>query len=301
MIGNKKNIVNGKPIEMRCKLNELRIQKHYCDVTVVVDGDNVRFPCHRVVLASVSDYFHSLFISDLWDEANPETTLKEIDEQTFEMILKFAYLGELNITKENAFALLKSGHFLEMTKFSKMCMDYIEKTTEVSNILDIFLYAICPINDLQFAKKVAQHIAPQFKNIADESEFLNMPFDALNLLLSEFVSYNRSYRYSCDHNERNTYLIPDTGARKTCYFCCTHCEVRMYTKTMLNHLVKWMNHDLIERRQYFGQLARHAKVPDDFIDYWKDMLNGLAEQYSEKMEQHSCMVIGPLSLRPISP
>ncbi|KAH9498980.1 hypothetical protein Btru_004127 [Bulinus truncatus] len=69
----------------------------YTDVTFIV-GDK-RFPAHRLVMASISDYFESLFKID--EKVNGEVNLSSVSPEDFLFLLNFAYTGQVDITKDN--------------------------------------------------------------------------------------------------------------------------------------------------------------------------------------------------------
>ena len=61
----------------------------------------------KVILASSSKYFHTMFLSGFKEKDTGRVELQGVDVATFEDIIKFIYTaGQLQITTDNAQALL---------------------------------------------------------------------------------------------------------------------------------------------------------------------------------------------------
>ena len=54
-------------------LNQLKIQKHLCDVIIICD--NERFDAHKIVLAAASEYFYAMFAGGM---AESRPSLNEV-------------------------------------------------------------------------------------------------------------------------------------------------------------------------------------------------------------------------------
>ena len=69
-------------------------------------GDTL-FPAHRVVLASYSDYFHSIFTDG--KEANQEVIEmkdKSISPQILKIVMDSIYTGDLHVNQKSVFEVL---------------------------------------------------------------------------------------------------------------------------------------------------------------------------------------------------
>ena len=110
------------------KLNDVFLKEKYCDVNVRVR--NKDFSCHRVVLASVSEYFDALF--GFKEKAVQETTLRDIESETFAEIVKSIYEGrECTFTVNNVHSLLRASLFLGILSMEKSCMRRISPEEQV--------------------------------------------------------------------------------------------------------------------------------------------------------------------------
>lgn len=50
-------------------------------------------PAHKVVLASVSPYFHAMFNDDLAEKLQGEVTIQDIDATALQTLVEYSYTG----------------------------------------------------------------------------------------------------------------------------------------------------------------------------------------------------------------
>lgn len=58
-------------------------------------GGAAAVQAHRIVLASVSPYFHAMFNGDLAEKMLPEVTLHDVDPTALTTLVDYAYTGEV--------------------------------------------------------------------------------------------------------------------------------------------------------------------------------------------------------------
>ena len=69
------------------------------DVCITVD--NQEFFCHRAVLAASSCYFHAMFTSNLAESHQSDVRLHEVDAESVDALINYAYTGRVRITQCN--------------------------------------------------------------------------------------------------------------------------------------------------------------------------------------------------------
>jgi len=69
------------------------------DVCVAVDER--QFFCHRAVLAATSCYFHAMFTSSLAESRQSDVRLHEVDADSVNALIDYAYTGRVRITQFN--------------------------------------------------------------------------------------------------------------------------------------------------------------------------------------------------------
>ena len=67
------------------------------DVCVAVDEQ--QFFCHRAVLAATSCYFHAMFTSSLAESRQSDVRLYEVDAESVNALIDYAYTGRVRITQ----------------------------------------------------------------------------------------------------------------------------------------------------------------------------------------------------------
>ena len=94
------------------RLAEMRHRVELCDVTIVVDGEEIR--AHRAVLASCSPYFHAMFTSNMAECGQERVQLKELDASSVSQVVQFAYTAEIDVTEKNVQQLLPAASLLQV-------------------------------------------------------------------------------------------------------------------------------------------------------------------------------------------
>ncbi len=120
------------------------------DVTLVVAGE--RFPCHKCVLASLSDYFNAMFTNELAESKQSEVTMNSFEASTMKLIIDYAYTSQLNITDNNVQAVLTAANIFDIKTLKEACSRYMEWQMEESNCkskFDICIYLSCCNNRIQ--------------------------------------------------------------------------------------------------------------------------------------------------------
>ncbi|XP_055028488.2 transcription regulator protein BACH2 [Misgurnus anguillicaudatus] len=113
-------------------LNEQRKQDVLCDVTVLVEGREIR--AHRAVLAASSQYFSLLLRGQT--EHEPVISLpQKITERGFGPLLQFAYTAKLLLNRENIQDVMCCAEFLGMHNLEDSCFLFLQDQmkSEVDN------------------------------------------------------------------------------------------------------------------------------------------------------------------------
>ncbi|XP_059374666.1 transcription regulator protein BACH2-like isoform X2 [Carassius carassius] len=104
-------------------LNEQRKQDVLCDVTVLVEGREIR--AHRAVLAACSQYFSLLLRGQR--EHEPIINLpQKITEKGFVPLLQFAYTAKLLLNKDNIHNVMCCAEFLGMHNLEDSCFRFLQ-------------------------------------------------------------------------------------------------------------------------------------------------------------------------------
>ena len=116
-------------------LDQLRQQASFCDVNIIV-GDQ-RFPAHKAVLSSTSDYFQGMFSTGFQESTMNEITVNGT-EKSFAQILDFAYTGYFMLSMETVIDILKMACYMVFTEALEVCAEYLKDVKDQLAIEDCF-------------------------------------------------------------------------------------------------------------------------------------------------------------------
>lgn len=94
------------------RLAEMRHRAELCDVTILVDGEEI--PAHRAILASCSPYFHAMFTSRMAECGQDRVELKGLDAGSVSRLVEFSYTAEIDVTERNVQQLLPAASLLQV-------------------------------------------------------------------------------------------------------------------------------------------------------------------------------------------
>ncbi|MEQ2290752.1 hypothetical protein AMECASPLE_006266 [Ameca splendens] len=111
-------------------LNEQRLLGHYCDVSILVQGQS--FKAHRAVLAASSLYFRDLFssVADPSSSSSSSSSSQAVFElpssvtpTCFQQILSFCYTGRLSMAASEQLVLMYTAGYLQIQNIVERGME----------------------------------------------------------------------------------------------------------------------------------------------------------------------------------
>ncbi|XP_017158764.1 nucleus accumbens-associated protein 2-like [Poecilia reticulata] len=110
-------------------LNEQRLLGHYCDVSILVQGQ--AFKAHRAVLAASSLYFRDLFssVADPSSSSSPSSSQavfelpSSVTPACFQQILSFCYTGRLSMAASEQLVLMYTAGYLQIQNIVERGME----------------------------------------------------------------------------------------------------------------------------------------------------------------------------------
>ena len=103
--------------KVRASMEEMRLARILCDVTLV--AGNVDIPAHRIVLASTSLYFWSMFTINFKEKESSRIQIKEVEPEILSLLVEYCYTSKISITEDNVgdiFTASKMLQFWEVTE-----------------------------------------------------------------------------------------------------------------------------------------------------------------------------------------
>ena len=110
----KRNDFQSKTSEL---FSALRLEKDFYDVTLVTD-DDVQISAHKLILASSSGFFKSIFRKNI--HPHPLLYLSEIDSKSLGFVLDYIYQGEVKMNQQQVDTFLKISRKLKIQDFMRL-------------------------------------------------------------------------------------------------------------------------------------------------------------------------------------
>ncbi|XP_057673478.1 kelch-like protein 3 isoform X1 [Corythoichthys intestinalis] len=170
-------------------LNALRLDNSFCDVTLCCGGQE--FPCHRIVLASFSNYFQTMFKTNLKESKQDRVAINGAEPQMIGMLVSYAYTAEVYISKTNVQALLAAANLMDVMAVRDACCRFMERQMDETNCVGIHCFAeahSCKLLEKQSMDYILEH----FSSVCLQEEFLTLCVDKLvEILDSDFLHVAR--------------------------------------------------------------------------------------------------------------
>lgn len=134
---------------------------------------------HRVMLASVSNYFHTLLIRNV----SNELTLYDTSGVQIRIIGFFVYNGLIDQNFDTIELTLKTATRFHINNMVKACKTFLETNLDVHSCVTVYClsnkYDIADVKDKAF-----ELILQNFERVAKERQFLQLSSNDLQLILN---------------------------------------------------------------------------------------------------------------------
>ncbi|KAE9544774.1 hypothetical protein AGLY_000316 [Aphis glycines] len=203
-------------------LQSLRKDKVLCDIKIETDDGTIIFG-HKIVLISVSKYFHEFFTD--FNESNIDhINIKELDSTALQLLINYIYTGEIIITKDNVKVLLAAANFLQLDYVKSVCAEFLITQLDASNCLGIKAFADL-YDCIELSTCSQTYIKHRFLEVVDNDEFLSLSSVEVIKLIS------------C-----NDIFVP---LEEKVFECVIH----------------WLKHELDSRKDFLPELMEHVRLP----------------------------------------
>ncbi|XP_041793885.1 nucleus accumbens-associated protein 2-like [Chelmon rostratus] len=162
-------------------LNEQRLLGHYCDVSILVQGQ--AFKAHRAVLAASSLYFRDLFSSAADSSSSSSSSSQAVFElpssvtpTCFQQILSFCYTGRLSMAASEQLVLMYTAGYLQIQNIVERGMELMMMKASSSSssplCCDSQTTSADELGSFD-APTVQQHSAPQLQEASPDQPSLS--------------------------------------------------------------------------------------------------------------------------------
>uniref|UniRef100_A0A1I8JRW1 BTB domain-containing protein n=1 Tax=Macrostomum lignano TaxID=282301 RepID=A0A1I8JRW1_9PLAT len=170
----------------------IRRQGKLCDVTLRVAGS--KFSAHRVVLAASIPFFYGMFMHDMKECAKGEVEMQGIEANALELLINFAYTGEVQITCENVQELFSGASYLQVPRSRTPACDFMR----APNVAEVCRFAQ-QFDCQPLVAECQAYMTEHFTQLAATEEFKALTLDELTGLLirDEVHVYQAGLRWLC--------------------------------------------------------------------------------------------------------
>ncbi|XP_055947523.1 kelch-like protein 17 isoform X1 [Argiope bruennichi] len=203
-------------------MNCMRQNRQLCDVSLHAGNDVIL--AHKVVLASCSAYFLAMFNCDMSEKNKSSITMHDVDPSALQLLVDFAYTGEVLISEDNVQVLLPVASLLQVQSVREACCKFLLRQLHPSNCLGIRSFADAHSCD-ELHRKSHKYALQNFQEVALTEEFLLLPFcEVRDLIASDQLN-----------------VVSEEVVYKS--------------------IVTWIRHDASTRERYLGKLLYHVRLP----------------------------------------
>lgn len=175
--------------EAFANLNELRRNGQLCDVILLSNGR--RLHAHKVVLAATIPYFNVMFTTDMVEATQLEIAIYEIECETLEQLVTFAYTGELKISAGNVQSVMIGANFLQLEDVVEECSSFLLARLHSSNVIAVSSF--CTALGCKSVVTVSEaFIQKHFIAVSKSEQFLSLELADVVSILSQDNLYVES-------------------------------------------------------------------------------------------------------------
>ncbi|XP_062906772.1 kelch-like protein 9 isoform X2 [Mobula hypostoma] len=163
--------------------NNLRNEGLLCDVTLVPGDSDEKFPVHRAMMASASDYFKAMFTGGMKEQELNSIKLHGISKIGLKNIVEFIYTSKLALNVDNLQDILEAASFLQILPILEFCKELLISQVSVENCVEFGRIA----NTFHLTKLhnfIKDFIVKNFSTVLSNGEFLKLSLDQFLSVLS---------------------------------------------------------------------------------------------------------------------
>ena len=155
-------------------LRNLFQQDELTDVMLSAEGQSI--PCHRVLLAAASKFFHGKLVIHPESLEHNLLDIEDIDFDTLRSIVYFIYSGHADLTVEKTQKMIPASVSLMLPELTNMCKEFLLEKVRHDTTSCIAIYRIAKANSLDdVGEKAKQVMLKNFQDLTRTDAFKEMP------------------------------------------------------------------------------------------------------------------------------
>ncbi|XP_061184544.1 kelch-like protein 26 [Saccostrea echinata] len=168
--------------KLSSSLLQLYDEQKFCDFRVSVEKRV--FKVHKVVMASVSEYFRAMLEHDMLENQKGLLELKSLSVAGVEPLIKFSYSGTMTLNLGNIYEVMNAATFLQIMPAVDCCVQYLKNKLTFENAEELLriadLYSIP-----QLKSYYRKYILSNFLEFGLTDQFLHLDSETLADYLSD--------------------------------------------------------------------------------------------------------------------
>ncbi|KAK7882384.1 hypothetical protein WMY93_028558 [Mugilogobius chulae] len=140
------------------------------------------FPCSRIVLASASPYFKSMFTGGLNESMQQRVVIRGVDAESMSVIIDYCYTGRVAITERNVQRLYAASNMLQLEYIREACSSFMTRRLDLSNCVMILKFADT-FDNPDLKHNAQAYIARNFSLLCNTGELCSLDLKQLKELL----------------------------------------------------------------------------------------------------------------------
>ncbi len=230
-------------------LRNLFQEDELTDVMLAAEGQSI--PCHRVLLAAASKFFHSKFVVHPESLDHNLLDIEDIDFDTLKAIVSYIYCGQVALTVEKTEKLIPASLNLMLPELTQVCKDFLFDKVIHDTTACIDIHRIAKINSLtDLAEKAWQVLLEKFQEVLQLDSFKKMS----EIELQEYI-----------RDERLNIANQDP---------------------VFQAVVTWIRHDVENRKSSFEKLIENVKLSHCTPRFLKEVVRQEAMMKTIKCLEH---------------
>lgn len=143
-----------------------------------------RIPAHRNVLYGASEYFGTLFTTEMKERSQTEISIQKVDGDVLLQLVNYCYIGEIGIDSANVVEMTNAANMLRFTDVKENCSAFYLSNMSLANCLGIWRTA--DLHDMGQLKDTARDfVMDRFVEVSKCDEFIELCAEDLFILLRD--------------------------------------------------------------------------------------------------------------------
>ncbi len=190
-------------------LKSMRENQELCDITIKVGSRS--FLAHKTILAASSNYFRAMFSHGFKESSASEVNI-DGDPKVFELLLEYAYTGQMKIVPKLAFGIVEMACYMQFKEISEYLCQFMKldnftspsEKIDISSALKMYLLTHGRSDLAGVFNEVMRYLCDNIKELKETEDFLS---GADRCFMDEFLEQEN---LACSEAEKDLEILVST-------------------------------------------------------------------------------------------